>query len=309
MAITIISVTEALPDGASGRFVASVHAAVSRLYSDQLGERVRHAVRTKVRKGEWPAGAPTGYVNDREARVLVVDLKMAPIVRRVFKIYVHEDVSLAQLVGLAEKLGLRTRKGGVMAKAALHKLLTSPIYYGLIKYGGTVSMGSHEPIISKALFDVVQAKLEGKSYPRSVRRFPHRGLMTCGYCGCRITASLIKGRYIYYHCTQGKGRCRQDFIAQDALGGMFLPVIDGVRLQRGQIAKLLQGIRSEGARRKRDADIRRSTIKRQMTELEDLRDKAYEDKLRGAITNERWNVLEQRWLERAAADPSDGRSG
>ena len=36
--IEIISVTEALPAGASGRFVASIHAAVSRLYSDRSEE-------------------------------------------------------------------------------------------------------------------------------------------------------------------------------------------------------------------------------------------------------------------------------
>ena len=34
--VDIISATEALPAGASGRFVGSIHAAVSRLYSDQL---------------------------------------------------------------------------------------------------------------------------------------------------------------------------------------------------------------------------------------------------------------------------------
>ncbi len=293
--MSIISVTESLPEGASGRFVASIHAAVSRLYSDQLGERVRHAANTKVRRGGWPGPAPTGYVNDREAKVLLPDPEMAPIVRRVFEVYANEDISLSQLVGRAKSLGLRTRSGGVLSKGPLHKLLGNPIYCGLLRYEGKVYQGEHEPIVSKALYNRAQDKLRGRSHPLTKRRFPYRGLMTCGYCGCRITASLIKGKYVYYHCTHGKGKCGQSYLPQDSLGELFFPVVEAVRLSEEQVRALMAGIRREGGRRKRDAESRMRELRRQLTEVTQMRDKAYEDKLRGVISDERWSTLESNW--------------
>lgn len=33
--------------------------------------------------------------------------------------------------------------------------------------------------------------------------------MKCANCGCYVTAEIKKGRYIYYHCTNGRGNCDQ----------------------------------------------------------------------------------------------------
>lgn len=296
--VDIISATESLPDGASGRFVATIHAAVSRLYSDQLGERVRHASRTKVQKGGWPGPAPTGYINDREEKVLRPDPEMAPIVRLVFETYVREDIALSQLVMRARELGLRTRKGGILSKGPLHHLLTNPIYYGMIRWEGDLYPGNHKALISKELFDRVQERLRGKSSPLTKRSFPYRGLMTCGYCGCNITASLIKKKYIYYHCTRGKGTCSQAFTPEKRIGELFLPVVESVKLSRDQVRMLLYNIRSEGERRRREAKTHIRAIRLQEKELREMRDRAYEDKLTAAISEERWIEMERRWSER-----------
>lgn len=295
--IEIISVTEALPSGASGRFVASIHAAVSRLYSDQLGERVRHAARTKVKKGGWPGPAPTGYINDRENKTLLPDPVMAPIVRLVFETYAREDISLSRLVKRAKALGLRTRKGSVLPKGSLHHLLRNPIYYGKIRWEGTLYPGNHEPLISKALFDAVQERLKGGSSPMTKRSFPYRGLMKCGYCGCKITASLIKSKYVYYHCTHGKGPCSQGFLREENLGDLFIPIVEKVILSRDMVRQLLRGVQEEGKRRKREASQRIRALNRQRAELHEMRDRAYEDKLTGKIDEKRWLEMEQRWTD------------
>jgi hypothetical protein len=194
----------------------------------QLGVEalVRYANRTKAQNGGWPGPAPTGYINDRDAKVLRSDPDMAPIVKLVFETYLREDISLSRLVRRARDLGLRTRKGGALSKGPLHKLLTNPIYYGVVRYEGVLYPGNHEPLISKNLFDSVQERLHGKSSPLTRRSFPYRGLMTCGYCGCNITASLIKKKYIYYHCTRGKGACSQAFTPEKRIGELFLPVVE-----------------------------------------------------------------------------------
>ena len=296
--VSIISATEALPEGASGRFVASIHAATSRYYSDLLGERVRHAARTKVKKGGWPGPAPTGYLNDTEGKRLVPDTRMGPIVQLVFETYAREDIALSSLVEVARKLGLRTRKGGVLSKGPLHHLLTNPIYYGMIRWEGNLYPGGHEPLVSRALFDRVQERLRGKSSPLTRRSFPYRGLIHCGLCGCSITASLIKGKYRYYHCTRGRGPCRQRFVDEDELSRLFIPIVEGVHISESEARSLLDQIKEEGRRRSREARVRIRLIKEELGELHEIRDRGYEDKLKGKLSEERWLGMERRWSER-----------
>ena len=301
--VEIISATEPSLAGASGRFLGSIFAVVSRLYSDQLGERVRHAAATKVANGELPGPAPTGYVNrtDGRRKTIEPDPAMAPIVRMVFEIYAAEDISLSALVKRASVLGLRTRKGAVLGKGSLHHLLQNPIYCGRIRWNDKEHPGAHDPIISESLFAAVQTRLRGGSSSQTKRQFPYRGLVKCGHCGCGITASWIKGRYRYYHCTRGKGPCEQAIFSEDALSGLFCPIVEGVAMSETLVSELLRAIEGEGKRRLRDAETRASELGRQSRSLEILREKAYEDKLRGTITEERWLEMDGRWGERANA--------
>ncbi|MGK2896332.1 MAG: recombinase family protein, partial [Candidatus Saccharimonadales bacterium] len=41
----------------------------------------------------------------------------------------------------------------------IKKMLTNPLYYGHFRYAGEVHEGKHTPIITKSLFDRVQATL------------------------------------------------------------------------------------------------------------------------------------------------------
>ena len=297
--ITIISATESLPDGATGRFIGSIHAAVSRYYSDQLGERVKLALRTKASKGLWPGAPPTGYLGDPSKGPIQPDPVMAPLIKRVFEVYARGDNSLSRLVVLARDIGLRTKKSGTLGKSALHKLLTNPIYCGTIRWQGEICEGLHEPIISKALFDRVQALLHEGSSPLTRRSFPFRGLLECGYCGCRITASLEKKRYIYYHCTRSRGRCEQAFVRQERLAELLLPIVENVHLTKGQVEMLLEMIHADTELRKRESRKTIRRLKEESTALRRRRDACYEDKLDGKITETRWLELEEQWFVKA----------
>ena len=299
--VDIISATEALPAGASGRFVGSIHAAVSRLYSDQLGERAKHAATTKALKGGLPGPAPTGYVNRTDTKTIEPDPDMAPIVRTVFEIYAREDIALLALTKRARVLGLRTKRGGALGKGSLHHLLQNPLYCGKIRWEGKEYPGAHEPIVSASLYRAVQTRLRGGSSPQAKRQFAYRGLTDCGYCGCRITASRIKGRYVYYHCTRGKGPCPQAFYPEDALSDLFLPTVTAVALSREQVTELLRAIEVEGRHRLRDIAGRATSLKQKRASLRAMSDKAYEDKLRGTISEVRWLEMNQRWTEQDEA--------
>ena len=293
--VSIISATEALPDGPTGRFAATIHAAASRLYSDQLRERVKHAAHTKLLKGGFPGPAPRGYVNDKQAKVIRPDPDVAPRIRLLFETYAREDVSLSRLAVRAAEWGLKTRTGRTFQKGEVHYILRNPIYYGMIRWEGKLYQGSHEPIVSKELFERVQQRLRQGSSPLTKRSFPYRGLMTCGHCGCKITASTSKKRYTYYHCTQGRGKCDQKRLRDEALARLFIPVVEGVHIDGALASKLLAQIRAEGGHRMSNAERRIRKADVRIAELQELRDKAYEDKLRGALPQSRWEAMDGRW--------------
>lgn len=71
-----------------------------------------------------------------------------------------------------------------------------------------IDNSQHEPLVSMSLFAAVQEVFEAANRPRYTKhRHAFAGLVTCGICGCALTAELKKGRYVYYHCTGGRGRC------------------------------------------------------------------------------------------------------
>ena len=148
------------------------------------------------------------------------------------------------------------------------------------------------------MFDRVQERLQQRSHPRTKHSFPYRGLLTCGYCGCGITTTLAKRKYIYYHCTNGRGRCSQPYVSQDRLGLRLRTVVDGVHLDPEIVAKLLDLIEtdamaSESRRAKRIAALRGSE-----EAIRERMDAAYSDKLDGRITEERWLGFDARQSRR-----------
>jgi site-specific DNA recombinase len=68
--------------------------------------------------------------------------------------------------------------------------------------------GVHKPLISKTLFDQVNDRLDGKNRSKRItHEFLYRPFLSCENCGCQLTATIKKGRFIYYYCTNGKGKC------------------------------------------------------------------------------------------------------
>ena len=298
--VNIISATEALPENATGQLIGTVQAAFSRFYSDQLSERVSLGLETKARKGEWPSGAPTGYLNDPLHRGILPDPQMGPIIQEVFELYARGDVSLREAVGWARKRGLRTRSGGALSKGPLYKLLTNPVYYGSFRWKGVLYEGSHAPLISKALFDRVQERLRGKSSPRGEHQFPYRGLLQCGYCGCGITASVAKRRYVYYHCTHGRGNCPQPYVRQDRMGERLLPLVQKIHMSRELVERLLERIRTGNERLQEERARRLRALRTEEKAIRNRRDAAYVDKLDGKLSEARWLEFERTWSEKAA---------
>ena len=179
-------------------------------YIRDLRQNVMRGNRAKLDKGGWPNMAPFGYTNDKAARSIIVQPDTAPAVQMLFNLYASGQYNLREITKAIYEHGFRTRGGKSLSKSNIHKILQNPFYYGVMVKDGVHYRGNHEPLITKALYDEVQDVLNGTHRTkRKSHTFPLRGFMTCEICGCLLTATLQKGTYVYYYCTNAKGGCDQ----------------------------------------------------------------------------------------------------
>ena len=125
----------------------------------------------------------------------------------------------------------------------MKRQLSNPFFIGIFRYNWELYEGSHEPLISKKLFEEVQEIMKRKGKPNKQREhiFPFVGLMKCGECGCSITAERQKGHH-YYRCSKKRGPCSQKYIREEALVSQIQSAIQRVSLRNDWAKKMLEKI-------------------------------------------------------------------
>jgi hypothetical protein len=120
---------------------------------------------------------PLGYDPhpDPTRRELVVNKPEAATVRQLFDLYV-EHGCLNAITRAADQMGLRSKQhlfstgrsqgGNRMSRGQIHRILTNPVYRGLIRHKEKTYPGSHSAIIDKDLWLEVQKRLQAASARR-----------------------------------------------------------------------------------------------------------------------------------------------
>jgi len=240
-----------------GKMLLNTEFGFSKYYIDSLSENVKRGHRAKVARGECPSLASVGYLNDHRTKQIVVDRDRAPIIREAYKRYAagRETIdSLRQFFGdrgILTQGNKRWKGGKLISRTAISVILTNPIYYGHFRWSGEVHQGSHEPIITKALFDKAQEVLEQRWRWSSAEKYrspkPYLGLLRCAECGSAISAEIQKG-HTYYRCTRKKKmyqRCRQPFIREEALDAQISSLLPRFALRSDWAAQMLKRLDDE----------------------------------------------------------------
>ncbi len=281
------------------KFIHGVKVLLAKNYIDNLSEEVKKGMLEKAEQGQWPNKAPLGYLNNKETHLLEVDSDRAPIIIQLFELYSTGKYSLTTLHEKAKELGLKYRNSGrYCSRSNVQRILKNPIYAGSFKWKGKLYRGVHQPLISKKLFDKVQNQFNRIGKPKAKSRsFAFKGLLTCGYCGCAITAELKKGKYIYYHCTNGKGKCQQPYVREDRLAEAFSEIISRIHLDPSQAEEIRIALRDSF---KTERDFRQKEIarlNREHAKIQKCLEQAYLDKIEGRITTEFWQSTYDRWVD------------
>jgi len=253
-------------DTPQGKFVLSIAFSQSKYYSDALSQNVRRGMRQKLRRGEFPGKPPVGYLNEPRLRTIIVEPGKAELVRRMFEAYATGGYTFDELHELVVGWGLTSHREKPIARSMLPQLLANPFYIGLFRFAGETHEGSHQPIVSKALFDEVQNVMARRGRPHKPRRkpLPYLGFIQCGECGAAITGERQKGHQ-YYRCTRKLGPCSQKrFIREEALTDELRAITASASIPAEPGADMLAQVREW---RQTESDCRDSELAEERTRL------------------------------------------
>lgn len=233
-----------------GKFMLSIAFGQSKYYVDNLSENTKRGLRQKVRGGEFPSKAPVGYINDVRSKTVVVDKRRSPVVVQAFELYAKGASRLEDIaIFLASKV-IVTSSGKNFPKDQIKRLLTNPFYYGHFKYAGEIHEGKHAPIISKRLFDDVQATLAKRGRPQKGATAPQIfcGLLRCATCSLAITAEKkVKHQkngniheYVYYRCTRKHKtiRCSEPAVTEPDLAAQLSDILHSYAMPKSWAEQL-----------------------------------------------------------------------
>jgi len=204
MNVTFVSVTQSFNTTTSmGRLTLNILLSFAQFEREVTGERIRDKVAASRKKGIWMGGfVPFGY--DVKNRKLVVNEQEAATVRGIFERFVE----LGSATALARELrrdGTRNKRGTLIDKGFLYRLLNNRVYRGLAVHKGTAYPGEHDAIIDQPLWDQVHAILQESPRKRannSRTQTPAllKGLIFTASGAAMTPSSTKKGarRYRYY---------------------------------------------------------------------------------------------------------------
>ncbi|MBX3609185.1 MAG: recombinase family protein [Hydrogenophaga sp.] len=234
--VSFVSVTQQFNTTTSmGRLTLNVLLSFAQFEREVTGERIRDKIAASKRKGLWMGGvAPVGY--RAKGRTLEPEEPYAMRVREIYQLYlqlncVRKVATELQARGwlTPERENKRAGFGGnkPFSRGHLYRILSNPIYVGLLPHRGENHPGQHPAIVDQPLWDQVQLRLE-------VNR---QGTRTQSNAA---DPSLLAGkvvdetgrRLIPSHTRKGKKRYRYYVTPPDDSG-------EPIRLPAGELEKLV----------------------------------------------------------------------
>lgn len=191
-------------------------------HSIDTSVKVKKTLLQRQKAGKYMgARAPYGYLKpDEDVTSLVINPETAPVVKMMFQKYL-EGMNITQLARYLNEQGImcpgqykkevlktgvkNTTQKYIWYPTTVRLILTTETYVGTTiggkwkvatvgsskhvktnKEDWIVVEGTHEPIVSKEMFDAVQKKLELNSRKKKKKHnnnYPLKGLVKCGGCG------------------------------------------------------------------------------------------------------------------------------
>ena len=218
--------------------ITPFRAIMNDMYAKDISKKIKSVKRDKQRKGEFIGGKPVyGYkMHPTEKNKIVIDEKVAPIVRRIFALAL-DGMSSRNIAVLLNREGIPTpatyanlpvaKPGpytGLWSSERISEMLQNETYIGNMVQGRSVKIsykskkclkqdpanwvvveGTHEPLVDAESFHRVRMLLNSRKHTRSrTYDFLLKGLIFCHECGYPLAVINRKNTrgedVLYFSC-------------------------------------------------------------------------------------------------------------
>jgi len=208
-----------------------------------LSANTKRGQRSKIQDGWLPHKPPIGYVNNYynqpDKPPIYPEPYSFPFMKKLWGILLEKRCTLDKLFDIAQGMGFKEDRGIKLSRANFHRLFHNPFYYGAFLWNDELYQGKHEPMITKAEFDMAQELISGKYSPRLHKHsFAFTMLIRCN-CGAYITAEkkrrpLKNGGanfHTYYRCTRRVKRdCTEPPVRVDDLENQIHEIVGKITI-------------------------------------------------------------------------------
>jgi site-specific DNA recombinase len=182
-----------------GKAALGMMAVFAQLERETIVERVRMAKKESARQGRFMGGpAPYGYRYNPGAKRLEIDELQAQTVRWIYGRYLAGKQGYGYIAEELERSGVPGPTDDRWNKTCVRKILTNPVYAGMVNHKDNLYQGKHEAIINLEKWYEVQALIHNRGTVRAAAAV-HTGLLSgiiwCGECGARMRVKNVWQNY------------------------------------------------------------------------------------------------------------------
>jgi site-specific DNA recombinase len=315
--VKVVSITQQTSDDSAGEMARRIFSMFDEYQSKENGKHTLRAMKENARQGFFNGSRPPfGYKIQEldlpaakgKKKRLAVDESEAPLVRRVFEMYLGglngAEMGCKEIASYFNERGVLLR-GRKWARNRVHQLLCDTAYKGdyvFNKTAGRAALKKPESewvavrvdsIIDKQVFDSVALKRHARSpsvTPARVVSSPTllTGLLKCGNCGAGMTTATGKGGlYRYYKCNTRIGQhanaCCTPAVSMPKMDGLVLAAFADKVLTPDRLREMLREMKTHLKNvHSRQYDVVR-TLQKELAELE-------------LATNRLYEAVEKDWL-------------
>lgn len=178
--VHFVSVTQNFDTGDStGRLILNILLTFAQFEREISSDRLRDKFRAMKQRGMFIGGHPP-YGFDLVSKKLVPNGAEAQLVRRAFELYLTRK-SFVKVSRELDALGARRRdrvskrgnliRGRGICTSSVFNMLANPIYVGDVRYRDQTYPGLHEAIVSRELWDDVQALRAQRTRAKVVEKY------------------------------------------------------------------------------------------------------------------------------------------
>ena len=209
--VRVLSARENISDDASGVLMEAVLEGMAEYYSVELSQKIKRGLDINAEKCLYTGGSlALGF--KVESRQILADPLTAPIVVRIFEMYV-EGYTMAEIIRYLNVNQIKTSHGNEFNKNSINRILTNKRYIGIYTYHDMETPDGLPRIIDDDLFWEAQ-RIMGKKRKAPARAKANADYLLstklfCGHCkaamtGVSGTSGTADKKYYYYQCVTNR---------------------------------------------------------------------------------------------------------